>query len=122
MARQRFGGQRFGGHAKVQCHSAAAAKVRRFSSRTKVHKGLVAVRKVRRFNGAKVLRLHGHTKVQWPGRCSAALGAMVQRISELWFSAFVCCGSALIVQLWGGYIDFGGAPCYFDVGGVPEFS
>ena len=75
---------------------AAAAKVRRFSSRTKVRKGLVAVRKVRRFNGAKVRRLHGHTKVQRPGGGSVALGAMVQRIRAPWFSAFVRCGSALI--------------------------
>ena len=44
---------------------------------------------------AKVRWLHGHAKVQ-SGRVSVALGAMVQRLNVLWFSAFVRCGSALI--------------------------
>ena len=46
--------------------------------------------------GVKVRWLHGHLKVQWLGRVSVALSAIVQRVRALWFSVFVRCGSALI--------------------------
>ena len=77
-------------------------------------------------------KLAGCAKVQWSGRVSVALGAMVQRVCALWFSAFVRCGSALIRAassvvgwvhwLWWGALLFrcwGGPPIL--LGGVPEF-
>jgi hypothetical protein len=47
-------------------------------------------------------RFRGRVKVQWPGGGSVVLGAMVQRVRALWFSAY-CAASS--VARWGPAIS-----------------